>query len=78
MCCSSSLVQGRSQIFPKWNCENANKGTWPLASWEPLEVVTGHSTPATSHCISNRNTARLECPVTHSKQTSLVLSNRYK
>ena len=78
MCWSSSLVRGRSPIFPIRNCENASNGTWQLASWEPLEGVTSHSSLATSHCISNRYTARLECPVTHSKQTSLVLSNRYE
>jgi len=40
--------------------------------------VTSHSSLATSHCLSNRYTPRLKHPVTHSKQTSLVLPNRYK
>jgi chorismate dehydratase len=40
--------------------------------------ITSHSSLATGHCISNRYTSRLDRPLTHSKQTSLVLSNRYK
>jgi hypothetical protein len=50
------------------------------------EGVTSHQSPVTSHCISpaassveaNRYTPRLEPLVTHSKQTAVVLSNRYK
>jgi hypothetical protein len=48
--------------------------------------ITSHQPLATSHCISpaassveaNRYTPRLEPLVTHSKQTTVVLSNRYK
>jgi hypothetical protein len=48
----------------------------PLAGPEPAERATNHSPLATA--FSNRYTARVECPLTHSKQMSLVLSNRYK
>jgi len=40
--------------------------------------VTNHDSRFTNHFFSNRYTARVECLLTHSKQTSLVLSNRYK
>jgi len=40
--------------------------------------VTGHSALATSHCNSNHYTVRIESPVTPTKQTAVVLSNRYK
>jgi hypothetical protein len=56
----------------------------PLAGPEPAERATNHSRLATAFSLAassveaNRYTARLELPVTHSKQTPLVLSNRYK
>jgi hypothetical protein len=40
--------------------------------------ITSHQPLATSHCNSNRYTPRLEPPVTRSKQSAVVLSNRYK
>jgi hypothetical protein len=43
----------------------------------PMEVAS-HSALATSHCNSNRYTLRIESPVTPTKQTAVVLSNRYK
>jgi len=64
----------QSQTFPKWNCGEANK----RAEGNPAGGVTSHSSLATSHCISNRYTPRLEPSLTHLKQTTVVLSNRYK
>jgi len=54
---------------------NGRAGTPTLRA---AEGITSHQPLATSHCISNRYTPRLEPPVTHSKQTTVVLSNRYK
>jgi hypothetical protein len=62
----SSVERGSSQLFPKWN---------------PGRMITGEATsshPTTRPHISNRYTPRLECPVTHLKQTTVVLSSRYK
>jgi hypothetical protein len=74
----SDQQEPKGQLFPKWNWIVAKK--WP--GLPDLRVVakrvTSHSPLATNHCLSNRYTAQVDCPVTHSKQTSLVLSNRYK
>ena len=40
--------------------------------------VTSYSTPAASHCNSNRNSAETGFAVTPTKQTTVVLSNRNK
>jgi hypothetical protein len=48
-----------------------DQGTLPAGA-------TSHSPLATSHCNSNRYTLRIESPVTPTKQTTVVLSNRYK
>jgi len=39
--------------------------------------VTNHELQLPNHCFSNRYTVRIEIAVTPTKQTSLVLSNRY-
>jgi hypothetical protein len=66
--------QDQSPSFPKWNRGEGSK----RAEGNPAEGVTSHSSLATSRCISNRYTPRVEPPVTHSKQTTVVPSNRYK
>jgi len=42
------------------------------------KFFTSHSSLITSHCLSNRYTARIEIAVTCSKQRTVVLSSRYK
>jgi hypothetical protein len=49
-----------------------------IATLKAAKGITSHQPLATSHCKSNRYAPRLEPPVTHSKQTTVVLSNRYK
>jgi hypothetical protein len=48
-----------------------------LSRFFPSSDVTSQSTLTTSRCNSNRYSLQTGFPVTHSKQTAVVLSNRY-
>jgi hypothetical protein len=71
-----------------WSAEDSVTHPTPPACPErsPAPDGAGRSRRAPQPCISlaassveaNRYTARVDCPLTYSKQTSLVLSNRYK
>jgi hypothetical protein len=76
--CASSLAQGLCLLGT--GGANAQQAGLPV----PPKVASKHlplagPVPAErATAFSNRYTARVECPLTHSKLTSLVLSNRYK
>ena len=55
---SLTLARRGGKEGPKWNCRGQRRR------------FSIHSTLATRHCFSNRNTSKLELPVTHTKQSS--------
>jgi hypothetical protein len=74
-------VRGLSLPFPFWSSSHQLALRLPNASParpEPAEGVTTQQTPAAGHCNSNRNRAETGLPLTLSKQTTAVLSNRNK
>ncbi len=50
----------------------------PQADPDREFLLTIHESLLTNHALYNRYAARIENPATHSKQTAVVLSNRYK
>ncbi len=72
---SNSMVRSQWQSFPKWNANKAS--TTCTAICLPMGVIS-HSALGTSRCFSNRYTVQTGFAVTHSKQTTAVLSNRNK
>jgi hypothetical protein len=71
------LDRGRDAEFAQANpaCPERSRRVRP--QFGP-KVFTSHSSLITSHCLFNRYTVRVEIAVTHSKQTAVVHSNRYK
>jgi hypothetical protein len=74
----NSIVRGPGQLFPKWNWRKRRKGDAASPSWGVADSVTDPTSPAPRPFISNRNTAETGFPVTHSKQRTVVFSNRNK
>jgi hypothetical protein len=50
--------------------------TSALPAWAYGSRFTNHHSRVTNHCLSNRNKVRIEIAVTHSKQTTAIISNR--
>ena len=83
---SNSIMRGQRQLFPEWNWNKRRKGDAAPSSWSLADSVTHPSLHAPRPCISlaassveaNRYTLRIEIAVTPGKQTTVVLSNRYK
>jgi hypothetical protein len=74
----SSIERGQAQLFPKWNWKKRGNVDAPSGFWSDAGSVTHPSPAGPRLSTSNRYTARIEITVTYSKQTTAVLSNRYK
>jgi hypothetical protein len=68
----------RVLCVPNGVAGRGGNGRAGIPTLKAAKGITSHQPLATSQCISNRYNPRLKPPVTRSKQTTVVLSNRYK